>query len=245
MPSEQNYPIISEQSQQDHSQAQVKLCLICHGALISESVNFFDSNDATNVCTSCRDQVLSERLALGEYGLPEQIGGDDVAHVHPMRDTMLPSRIVAHIQDERPLPVDTNMIVESSATETSSFIPPDVMTSSHRLHSSQTFNKNTHTITRTICNTNVPAAGVSQSQGRTMTTTGTSSSHLRSKSFAASSPDPLVDISRIRVRSQGHHCLYPGASFQGTQKSGRNSYDVNVTIVVRRYCIPYLMFQGG
>ncbi|EGN93319.1 hypothetical protein SERLA73DRAFT_64429 [Serpula lacrymans var. lacrymans S7.3] len=46
-----------------------------------------------------------------------------------------------------------------------------------------------------------------------------------------SSPDPLVDITHIRVRSKGHHCLYPGASFQGTQKSGRNSYDVNVTIV--------------
>lgn len=44
--------------------------------------------------------------------------------------------------------------------------------------------------------------------------------------------DPLVDITRLRVRSQGHHCLYPGATFQGTQKSGRNSYDVNVTIVV-------------
>ncbi|KAH9901355.1 vacuolar import and degradation protein-domain-containing protein [Cubamyces lactineus] len=44
-------------------------------------------------------------------------------------------------------------------------------------------------------------------------------------------PDPLQDITRLRVRSQGHHCLYPGATFQGTQKSGRNSYDVNVTIV--------------
>ncbi|KAI0273329.1 vacuolar import and degradation protein-domain-containing protein [Gloeopeniophorella convolvens] len=44
-------------------------------------------------------------------------------------------------------------------------------------------------------------------------------------------PDPFVDITRIRMRSQGHHCLYPGATFQGTQKSGRNSYDVTVSIV--------------
>ena len=49
---------------------------------------------------------------------------------------------------------------------------------------------------------------------------------------AAAHPDPLADITRLRVRSQGHHCLYPGAIFQGTQKSGRNSYDVSVTIVV-------------
>ncbi|KAI0670410.1 vacuolar import and degradation protein-domain-containing protein [Trametes maxima] len=48
---------------------------------------------------------------------------------------------------------------------------------------------------------------------------------------SSSAPDPLMDITRLRVRSQGHHCLYPGATFQGTQKSGRNSYDVNVTIV--------------
>jgi hypothetical protein len=48
----------------------------------------------------------------------------------------------------------------------------------------------------------------------------------------AKGADPLTDITRLRVRAQTHHCLYPGASFQGTQKSGRNSYDVNVTIVV-------------
>ncbi|KDR73517.1 hypothetical protein GALMADRAFT_615219 [Galerina marginata CBS 339.88] len=44
-------------------------------------------------------------------------------------------------------------------------------------------------------------------------------------------PDPLADVTRLRIRSRAHHCLYPGATFQGTQKSGRNSYDVNVTIV--------------
>ena len=59
------------------------------------------------------------------------------------------------------------------------------------------------------------------------------SSRQRSHAASSSAPDPLTDITRLRVRSQGHHCLYPGATFQGTQKSGRNSYDVNVTIVVR------------
>ncbi|KAF8559802.1 hypothetical protein OG21DRAFT_1503024 [Imleria badia] len=44
-------------------------------------------------------------------------------------------------------------------------------------------------------------------------------------------PDPATDITFLRVRAQRHHCLYPGATFQGTQKSGRNSYEVNVTIV--------------
>jgi len=56
-----------------------------------------------------------------------------------------------------------------------------------------------------------------------------------SGSFATGSqsyPDPLADVTRLRIRSRAHHCLYPGASFTGTQKSGRNSYDVNVSIVV-------------
>lgn len=59
-----------------------------------------------------------------------------------------------------------------------------------------------------------------------------SSSRYRPLDHPTSAPDPYVDITRLRVRSQGHHCLYPGATFQGTQRSGRNSYDVNVTIVV-------------
>lgn len=53
-------------------------------------------------------------------------------------------------------------------------------------------------------------------------------------------PDPVTDITHLRVCAQRHHCLYPGATFQGTQKSGRNSYDVNVTIVVRSACVAHL-----
>jgi len=49
---------------------------------------------------------------------------------------------------------------------------------------------------------------------------------------AAPYPSPLADITRLRIRSCAHQCLYAGAVFQGTQKSGRNSYDVYVTIVV-------------
>jgi hypothetical protein len=45
-------------------------------------------------------------------------------------------------------------------------------------------------------------------------------------------PDPMTDITRLRVRAQGFHSLYPGAVFQGKQHSGRSSYDVTVKIVV-------------
>jgi len=78
--------------------------------------------------------------------------------------------------------------------------------------------------------------------------TAGSPSRAQSYSHAQSRPDPLVDITRIRIRSRGHHCLYPGASFQGTQKSGRNSYDVNVTIVdvdfASSFLCGYLRIRG-
>lgn len=44
--------------------------------------------------------------------------------------------------------------------------------------------------------------------------------------------DPHADITRLRVRSHSLDCLFPGAQFSGTQKSGRSSYEVSVTIVV-------------
>ena len=44
-------------------------------------------------------------------------------------------------------------------------------------------------------------------------------------------PDPLVELSRLRNPPKGRGCLYPGATFNGTQKSGRNSYDVTVRVV--------------
>ncbi|EST09837.1 Vacuolar import/degradation protein Vid24 [Kalmanozyma brasiliensis GHG001] len=44
-------------------------------------------------------------------------------------------------------------------------------------------------------------------------------------------PDPLAELSRLRNPPKGRGCLYPGATFNGTQKSGRNSYDVTVRIV--------------
>ena len=79
------------------------------------------------------------------------------------------------------------------------------------------------------------SSSTAQAAQRTELATTSYSAGPRQRAYTASSsaPDPLLDITHLRVRSHGHHCLYPGATFQGTQKSGRNSYDVNVTIVVR------------
>jgi hypothetical protein len=66
----------------------------------------------------------------------------------------------------------------------------------------------------------------------------TPSTAIDSRRQKCTIPDPMVDITRLRVRTSTHHCLYPGATFVGTQKSGRSSYDVAVTVVVRLPALP-------
>ncbi|TXT16087.1 hypothetical protein VHUM_00590 [Vanrija humicola] len=44
-------------------------------------------------------------------------------------------------------------------------------------------------------------------------------------------PNPLLDVTRLRVPSSTYGCLYPGSKFHGTQSSGRSEYEVDVTIV--------------
>lgn len=43
--------------------------------------------------------------------------------------------------------------------------------------------------------------------------------------------NPLLDVTRSSVKSQGRGCLYPGSIFRGTQNSGRSSYEVDIEIV--------------
>jgi hypothetical protein len=233
MPSERHYAAINEQTQHDHPQGQVKLCSLCHDLVIIESVNavFFDSSDATNVCTSCRDQLLSERRIGETHGLCDENESQIVRRVTRIAPPYS-SHNGTHIQDERPLGGDIAMARTTVTSEPQSSISPEPVTSFYRPPALLASVPSQHTPLRIICDTDVPFTRSKEPEARS--TLGTSS-HFQPRTIAASSPDPLVDITRIRVRSRGHHCLYPGASFQGTQKSGRNSYDVNVTIVVRHY----------
>jgi len=233
MPSERLYAPVNEQSQHDHLQAQVKLCSLCHGLLIVEPVNavFFDSSDTTNVCTSCRDQLLSERRRIGDtHGLCDENESQllrRVPRIAPAYDLAVLNHDDTHIQDERPLGGDIDMAVTPMISETQTSVSPESVTSFYRPPAPLASPPNQHTTLRIVCDTDIPSAWPKEPKARVLV----ASSHLKPRTIAASSPDPLVDITRIRVRSRGHHCLYPGASFQGTQKSGRNSYDVNVTIV--------------
>ncbi|BEI86057.1 hypothetical protein CcaverHIS002_0603440 [Cutaneotrichosporon cavernicola] len=57
-------------------------------------------------------------------------------------------------------------------------------------------------------------------------------------------PNPLLDVGRGRARSDPRGCLYPGAVFKGTQRSGRSAYDVEIRLVdvsfINSTCCGYL-----
>lgn len=219
MPSEHINLCSVADSPQDQP-AQLKVCSSCHSVVDPTSSVFIPEADSI-VCPGCREHVLA---ALASLIVPDTRGAcsdvDGAFGRQSMLDGALPIPNTRHLSDLRPFDQDSEMAspvsVESDHSYRSNLIFPPTYTAVKRLPLSiQT--------TPNPSSTPVRTSVVSQS----------STDVLRRQGHSSSYPDPLTDITRIRVRSRGHQCLYPGATFQGTQKSGRNSYTVNVTIVVR------------
>jgi hypothetical protein len=57
--------------------------------------------------------------------------------------------------------------------------------------------------------------------------------------------DPLVDITRLRVRSTGIGCLNPGETFQGIQTNQGKEHEVSVTIMVVAVLFPRTLFLSA
>lgn len=251
MPSE--HPAVSVQQHDEQAQQQIKLCSSCHRPLSVDSPNTpfllyddSDANDASIVCGPCRNTFMAHRIetppvsvARGEYlfaqverelrrraaALPD--GSNEAAVQQPSSTSAM-----AQNSDHAQFSLDEDITMEGPSTRQqqpqtpsqASITRPSVASTSSRKslrvavdapHHHHQALPTSHAVQHTI--TPISRASSSRSQQPQVT---------------SSYPDPLVDITRLRVRSQGHQCLYPGATFQGTQKSGRNSYDVNVTIVV-------------
>lgn len=81
--------------------------------------------------------------------------------------------------------------------------------------------------------TSKPASS-SSSNARRLTPPPKSEATNRRKERIDQPPNPLLDITRMRVRSLGRGPLYPGSVFKGTQTSGRSAYDVEVKFLVSR-----------
>ena len=213
MPSEHKSPLYADQYQQEQLQGQAKECPTCHTILEPAT-----SLSGTVLCLACRERTVS------------LISTQDVRQHRIDHDTAYPVRQLAH---ELPIPqstrrfqpivpADFDSVVSSSPT---SSVESSISSYSGSLPPSPTYSKKSFNIQ---CNS-VPQATLPRHQNSFVAHSYETTRHQPTSCL---SPDPLSDLTRLRIRSRGHNCLYPGATFQGTQKSGRNSYDVNVTIVV-------------
>lgn len=244
----------------ENTQQQIKLCSSCHHPLSPDASNtpFLlldadDANETSNVCAPCRTRLLTMRIESSARGevLFAQVERELLRRAASLQagsledGAMLPPAVNHRNQPTEQPPRCLDEDVDMRALDDASPPPPDLaaIASQRRLPPSAAAHP--PRISVIVPPTSHKPLTVSDAspllqtpvyshaaQSPVASSCWASSSRSQLPQYPSSSPDPLVDITRLRVRSQGHHCLYPGASFQGTQKSGRNSYDVNVTIVV-------------
>lgn len=270
MPAEHATPAPHDLSLPEPPQAQIKLCNTCRRPLSADaaSIPFLlqDTSDpqpvdASIVCASCRSRIPPlpreglfaevERELMRRAASLQPAGNEAQSQQQHDSDPSTPTTPAIELCPSQDITMDAHTAIPRPSTTPTVEAPT---TSCPPI--SATFHTNTIVSPR---NPQVSSPSPLRPTLSPIDTTGASSSsqapvaqraeshntasRQRSHAQSSSAPDPLSDITRLRVRSQGHHCLYPGATFQGTQKSGRNSYDVNVTIVVRVVSLPRLPEQ--
>ncbi len=258
MPSE--HLAVLDQQQPEQSQQQIKLCSSCHRPLSVDPSNspFLlreadETNETSIVCAPCRTRLLALRIdtpvstARGEH-LFAQVERELRRRAASLQAgneaNLLPVPINHHNQPVECIDEDIDMsdasAISSASTSSESAAIPFHRTPFSEIITPTSPNLPSHnTLTVPDASPRPQAPAYSHAvHFPAPSSSWASSSKSQPPQVSSSCPDPLVDITRLRVRSQGHHCLYPGASFQGTQKSGRNSYDVNVTIVVSISSVP-------
>ncbi|KJA27389.1 hypothetical protein HYPSUDRAFT_35274 [Hypholoma sublateritium FD-334 SS-4] len=206
MPSEQL--AVPEPSVDIASNAQVKICSSCHSAL-----PFFLSPAEPLVCALCRERPIdpsSHRQLRIDQDTPYALRPPP-AHDSPiLSNSRRPQQDIAAYE---------NSLASSSDSYHSSPIP------------SASYPKKP---VLSIIQCNIPTTSSLHPHSTHFSSTlpyETPATQHQQQLQAQKPADPLADVTRLRIRLPTHHCLYPGATYQGTQKSGRNSYDVNVTIV--------------
>lgn len=203
MPVNHLYPLTIEQPLQDtQSSPAAKYCSRCSSLLNADSLDGPFFSDDHDLNTVCVACSL-RLLSTPSDGLYISLPKDRLPDVNP--DSLSPSS--AHPTPEILYGDEIDMTLSSDGSTASSLDSP--------IRQSTTISSSTNIIS-----------------ARSSSLHPNSSSALQRNLCHDSLQDPTVDITQLRVRSQGYHCLYPGATFKGTQKSGRNSYDVTVTVVV-------------
>jgi glucose-induced degradation protein 4 len=223
MPSERNSSPNTERSPPE-PQSNNKVCSNCQLPLDAASVTALFI-----VCGGCRDKAVAPRDVVLLPNEPHTLCLEretDVARTHTLQEEAVTSlRPTRQVSDERVLDHDTDMDTPSSLhtappPSDSPYRPPAI--------TAVDIARPTSSRQSSPFGSDQPLPNILlHTPSEPITTT------RRTGYSSAFSLDPLADVTRLRVRTQTKCCLYPGASFQGTQKSGRNSYEVKVTIVVR------------
>jgi len=266
MPSEHVVAVVQD-VQLDVQQSQTKFCSLCHTALSDAAAPVLHPLADALICAPCRDRIRAARQPhlsntdqrsyrlLQSDGPPNNVYQQLRAH-NTMHEAPVMQHTRRYPQDiSQVSPISQQQELQQSiaaTTLTYCHVPSAVSAppTTHKLYPQQL---QPLTIGSPPCASGSSALASATSNARTSSivspatyhpSTSTVVQHRRPHTLAQSGYGPLVDITRLRVRSQSHHCLYPGATFGGTQKSGRNSYDVNVTIVVcpSHYLCP--LFDG-
>lgn len=225
MPAEQSVPTQPQPEDLDLSREQIKVCMFCRTPVSSSDADYpahqpLIEPDVPLLCAGCRESRSTP--ARQQYsistGARGSFGGSDLVRpvlLQPPPDgpTQIPFPTSQTHLSAPPLDGPELSRSTSISSDSGTYLPR-ISDKIHHVPKPKTQTENLYPISRTV------SSESSQSQ-------------KDSRHEAIRSPNPLVDITRLRVRSPTHHCLYPGATFTGTQKSGRSSYDVNVTIVVR------------
>jgi hypothetical protein len=226
------------QQQDIYPQSQVKLCSLCRSPLSQDldPTSFFpdsDVNDHLMLCRPCKERYLLPAIQQQPHDLPSYIDLDDEPHrlhAYPLHTENDDSPRAPTVESPALPPAQMIEIAPTVQLPTSTLPSdrPSPLKVAHEALISSPASKRT----KLAITTSVTPDGLRSAISSTpSSSTRPRNSHLRH----TPTPNPYVDITRVRMRSQVHHCLYPGATFQGTQKSGRNSYDVTVSIVVGRF----------
>jgi len=214
MPTEYSSVVAEDHSQQRHEPIQGKACAVCLSPLLDPATTSIMPATEASVCASCRPPVAPSHTQRNT----------DSRHLRIDVDCTEPDNAVVdgrvHLQRgsyHTPIPAGASpaLPIQHKPKRAS---PPQ---------KSASLPSAAYATPSSISTTLLP---INSQTSATSHVTSPTTAVRPSQSFHS---NPLTDITRLRVRHQTHHCLYPGSTFKGTQKSGKNSYDVNVTIVVR------------
>lgn len=245
MPSEHPTPLLPDAVLSDHpSLAQGnKICGSCDGptsvdplaagtTTILISIDGASPDDQAVYCATCRSRLAIPRVPIQDQ-LEREVRRLSWQRPGPLRvDTELGrERMQRHSAQEQRSAIDTSLVdLQKSSTKSPCLTvaaaapPPSASIQRSRSNEASTASS----VHSPLSPAHASSSLLQPSSKKAQSSKSSRASHTSNDTLL----DPFVDITRLRIRPRGYHCLYPGATFSGLQKSGKSSYDVTVTIVV-------------